>query len=156
MNILLLVAGLLVLFYAVARQLTSFRTLALITGLFLLIFTLADGFSFFWGVSFWLLYLLPTLLFGVSPLREQVLSRPLLARIRQVLPPMSETERDAIEAGSVWWESELFRGSLSATQQRQRGHRGARTRGPGRRPGTPACAGNRRNGWSDHCSRSLG
>jgi acyl-CoA dehydrogenase len=111
MNILLLVAGLLVLFYAVARQLTSFRTLALITGLFLLIFTLADGFSFFWGVSFWLLYLLPTLLFGVSPLREQVLSRPLLARIRQVLPPMSETERDAIEAGSVWWESELFRGS---------------------------------------------
>ena len=111
MNILILVAGVLALFYAVARQLTSFRTLALITGLFLLIYTLADGFSFFWGVLFWVLYLLPALLFGIQPLREQILSRPLLARIRQVLPPMSETERDAIEAGSVWWESELFRGS---------------------------------------------
>jgi hypothetical protein len=30
---------------------------------------------------------------------------------RKVLPQMSDTERDALEAGTVWWEGELFRGS---------------------------------------------
>ena len=74
MNILLLVAGLLALFYAVARQLTSFRTLAMITGILMLIYTLADGFSFFWGVLFWVSYLLPTILFGIASLREHILS----------------------------------------------------------------------------------
>jgi hypothetical protein len=29
---------------------------------------------------------------------------------RKVLPQMSDTERDALEAGTVWWEGELFRG----------------------------------------------
>ncbi|MCB1874842.1 MAG: acyl-CoA dehydrogenase [Chromatiales bacterium] len=47
---------------------------------------------------------------GISPLRRAILSRPLLERVRRLLPPMSQTERTAIEAGTVWWEAELFRG----------------------------------------------
>ena len=31
-----------------------------------------------------------------------------LAAFRKVLPPMSQTEREAIEAGTVWWDGELF------------------------------------------------
>ena len=46
----------------------------------------------------------------VRPLRRAVLSRPIFATYRRVLPQMSETERDALEAGTVWWEGELFRG----------------------------------------------
>ena len=46
----------------------------------------------------------------VRPLRRAVISRPLFATYRKVLPQMSETERDALEAGTVWWEGELFRG----------------------------------------------
>jgi acyl-CoA dehydrogenase len=30
---------------------------------------------------------------------------------RRLLPPMSSTERDALEAGTVWWEGELFTGN---------------------------------------------
>ena len=111
MNVLLMLGGLLVLTYVVARHQTSFRTLGLITGLFLLFFTLADGFSLFWGLTIWTVFLLPGLFQSLPELRMQFLSRPLLKRIRAVLPPMSETERDAIEAGSVWWEAELFRGA---------------------------------------------
>ena len=33
-----------------------------------------------------------------------------LAAFRKVMPPMSQTERDAIEAGTVWWDGELFSG----------------------------------------------
>ena len=29
---------------------------------------------------------------------------------RKVMPPMSHTEREALEAGSVWWDGELFSG----------------------------------------------
>ena len=47
---------------------------------------------------------------NVRALRHRLLSLPLLKYVRAVLPPMSETERTAIEAGTVWWEAELFRG----------------------------------------------
>ena len=43
-------------------------------------------------------------------LRRGLVSNPLLAAFRRVLPPMSQTEREAIDAGSVWWDGELFSG----------------------------------------------
>jgi acyl-CoA dehydrogenase len=46
----------------------------------------------------------------VRPLRRAVLSAPLLAAYKKILPQMSDTEREALEAGTVWWEGELFRG----------------------------------------------
>jgi acyl-CoA dehydrogenase len=48
-------------------------------------------------------------LFAIRPLRR-VISRPIFATYRKVLPQMSDTERDALEAGTVWWEGELFQG----------------------------------------------
>jgi acyl-CoA dehydrogenase len=111
MNILVLLGALSVLFYTIARHQVPFRTLALVSALFLVVYTLAGGFNLFWGLLFWTAFLLPAMLLGQPQLRLQWLSRPLLRRISKVLPPMSETERDAIEAGSVWWEAELFRGS---------------------------------------------
>ena len=50
------------------------------------------------------------LLFGLPPLRAAVLGRPLLGLMRTVLPGMSETERAALEAGTVWWDGALFSG----------------------------------------------
>ncbi|WP_306607350.1 acyl-CoA dehydrogenase [Azonexus sp.] len=46
----------------------------------------------------------------ISPIRRSLITRPIFSAYRKVLPQMSETERDALEAGSVWWEGELFRG----------------------------------------------
>ncbi|HQU81065.1 MAG TPA: acyl-CoA dehydrogenase [Azonexus sp.] len=46
----------------------------------------------------------------VRPLRRAVITRPIFSTYRKVLPQMSGTERDALEAGTVWWEGELFRG----------------------------------------------
>ena len=46
----------------------------------------------------------------VRPLRRRLISRKLLKWFRSVLPPISETEHDAIEAGSVWWDRELVTG----------------------------------------------
>ncbi|MGE5490306.1 MAG: acyl-CoA dehydrogenase [Actinomycetota bacterium] len=49
-------------------------------------------------------------LIGVRPIRRALLSRSLFSAYKKVLPQMSATERDALEAGTVWWEGELFRG----------------------------------------------
>jgi acyl-CoA dehydrogenase len=46
----------------------------------------------------------------VPALRRALVSNPLLAVFRRILPPMSATERDAIAAGTVWWDGELFSG----------------------------------------------
>ena len=62
----------------------------------------------------WIAISLPAVLalavLSVRPLRRRLLSRRLLAWFRSVLPPISETESSAIEAGSVWWDRELFTG----------------------------------------------
>ncbi len=50
-------------------------------------------------------------IFNVRSIRHKLVSTPLLKYVRAVLPPMSDTEREAIDAGTVWWEAELFRGA---------------------------------------------
>ncbi|QCI69459.1 acyl-CoA dehydrogenase [Phreatobacter stygius] len=44
-------------------------------------------------------------------IRMNVLSRPIFNWAKRAMPPISETERDAIEAGTVWWDGELFTGN---------------------------------------------
>jgi acyl-CoA dehydrogenase len=42
--------------------------------------------------------------------RQRNITRPLLKWVRSVLPGMSETEREALAAGSIWFDAELMRG----------------------------------------------
>ena len=67
--------------------------------------------SGFFGTALILIVLAVSVLFNVRPLRHRFVSLPVLKYVRAVLPPMSDTERDAIDAGTVWWEAELFRGA---------------------------------------------
>ena len=57
-----------------------------------------------------LLLISAVLVLGLPPLRRSLLSRPIFKTYKSILPQMSETERDALEAGTVWWEGELFQG----------------------------------------------
>ena len=43
-------------------------------------------------------------------LRRKLISDPILRLFRRVMPRMSQTEREALEAGTVWWDAELFSG----------------------------------------------
>src|SRR5262245_47719350 len=47
----------------------------------------------------------------VPPLRRYLITAPLLTWFRQASPRISPTEQAALNAGTVWWESELFRGN---------------------------------------------
>jgi acyl-CoA dehydrogenase len=56
------------------------------------------------------LFAIPALLLNVIPLRRALLSKPLFAVYRTMTPTLSETEKVALEAGTVGWEGELFSG----------------------------------------------
>ncbi|HEY2817451.1 MAG TPA: acyl-CoA dehydrogenase [Casimicrobiaceae bacterium] len=56
------------------------------------------------------LFAVAVLVLNVAALRRRLVSDRVLAVFRRVMPPMSQTERDAIEAGTVWWDAELFSG----------------------------------------------
>jgi acyl-CoA dehydrogenase len=49
-------------------------------------------------------------LFNIRPLRKAIISRPFLKAYMRMLPSMSQTEKEALEAGTVWWDGELFTG----------------------------------------------
>lgn len=47
---------------------------------------------------------------GVPQLRRRLVSGPMLRLFRKLLPPISATEQVALDAGTVWWEGDLFNG----------------------------------------------
>src|SRR5271169_2207180 len=50
------------------------------------------------------------LLLNLRPLRIRLITRPFMKKYRKLLPTMSATEREALDAGTVWWDGELFTG----------------------------------------------
>jgi acyl-CoA dehydrogenase len=50
------------------------------------------------------------LLFAVPSLRQRMVSKPVLSIMKRLMPPLSDTEKEAIDAGSVWWDGEIFSG----------------------------------------------
>ena len=65
-----------------------------------------------WGlleIAMWV----PAILFGalsIPALRKNLVVRPAFGAIKTILPPVSETESQALEAGTVGWDAELFSG----------------------------------------------
>ena len=50
------------------------------------------------------------LLFGIPVIRRTVISGTVLKIFRKILPQISATEQEAINAGTVWWDGDLFSG----------------------------------------------
>jgi len=48
--------------------------------------------------------------FAIKPLRRLLISNRLFSVYRKVMLRLSSTEREALEAGTVWWDAELFSG----------------------------------------------
>jgi acyl-CoA dehydrogenase len=62
------------------------------------------------GLVSWIIYLVIMPLLAVAPIRTSLISAKLFSHFGQQLPAMSSTEQQALAAGTVWWEAELFRG----------------------------------------------
>lgn len=58
----------------------------------------------------WLVLLVVGFFYLSNDTRKQKLTLPLYKFFQRVLPPINRTEAEALEAGDVWWEAELFQG----------------------------------------------
>ena len=70
----------------------------------------ARSFPTWLALALAVVFVLVAIPLNLPPLRRRLISDAVLAAFRKVLPPMSQTEREAIEAGTVWWDGELFSG----------------------------------------------
>ena len=50
------------------------------------------------------------LVFGLPPIRRALVSGIAMKQMAKVLPRLGETERIALDAGTVWWDGDLFAG----------------------------------------------
>lgn len=82
----------------------------LVPPVLLLSLQLAGLLSLPFAAPMWLTYAVALLLYSQPDLRRRQLSLPLLKTFRKVMPAMSDTEKEALNAGSVWWDGELFSG----------------------------------------------
>ncbi|MGN8160154.1 acyl-CoA dehydrogenase [Salinisphaera sp. RV14] len=62
------------------------------------------------AIVLWALFIVVFGALHISAIRKPYLTRPALQLFRRVLPTLSATERTALDAGTVWWEGELFSG----------------------------------------------
>ncbi|MGB2078437.1 MAG: acyl-CoA dehydrogenase FadE [Vibrio sp.] len=75
-------------------------------GLTLLIQIGAGNFS----LGVFVAFLVVAAVIVIAPIRQAIFTKPAFKAFAKVLPEMSQTEKEAIEAGTVWWEAELFKG----------------------------------------------
>ncbi|MBO1270220.1 acyl-CoA dehydrogenase FadE [Shewanella sp. 4t3-1-2LB] len=107
MTTLLWIIALLLILGAAAYLRVSLMTATLAAAATLLIGNLTG----IMGAWAWVVFLVIALPLNISPFRQSVITRPLLKLYRGIMPEMSSTEKDAIEAGTTWWEADLFAGS---------------------------------------------
>src|SRR5580693_1683470 len=100
------VAAVLFLAYRRLSLLAFTATFTVLLGAYTLLGAPAGIWKGFLGVLLAALWLL-----NVRPLRKALITRPFMKTYLKLLPAMSQTEKEALEAGTVWWDGELFTGA---------------------------------------------
>lgn len=101
--------GCFTLFILLAVFRARFIVWALVFGAFLLELTLAGNLHWTLGLM-WPVYGAIVALGFLPMLRRKLISEKVFHFFKKSLPPVSDTEREAIAAGDIWWEAEMFRG----------------------------------------------
>ena len=58
----------------------------------------------------WFAFIAAAVLANVKSVRQSLLTGPIFKIYKKLLPQMSQTEQEALEAGTVWWDGDLFSG----------------------------------------------
>lgn len=75
---------------------------------------IATGLEVFGSLTLTVLWAIAAVLLvplNLGFVRKSLLTKPILTTFRKIMPEMSQTEKDAIDAGTVWWDGEIFRGA---------------------------------------------
>ena len=61
-------------------------------------------------VFLWIVFLLIAIPVNITSIRRRLISDKIFPIIKKAIPKISQTEKDALEAGTVWWDGDLFSG----------------------------------------------
>ncbi|MFD1436765.1 acyl-CoA dehydrogenase [Acinetobacter terrae] len=64
-----------------------------------------------WSLIFGIPLILISLVVMIEPLRMALITKPAYKALANAMPTMSPTEREALDAGTSWWEKDLFMGA---------------------------------------------
>ncbi|WP_047243362.1 acyl-CoA dehydrogenase [Chromobacterium subtsugae] len=62
------------------------------------------------SVAVWAVFAVVAAVLNIVPLRRAVFTGPVFGIFKKITPAMSQTEQEAINAGTVWWDRDLFSG----------------------------------------------
>lgn len=66
--------------------------------------------SFAQNALLWIIFAALIIPLNVKKLRRNLFSKAVYKAMKKIMPTISQTEREALDAGDVWWEAELFSG----------------------------------------------
>jgi acyl-CoA dehydrogenase len=101
-----LILGIAVLAYIRAGLLNS----CIAVGVYLLAMTVFSSAHWIVYLVIWAVFLGIAIPLNITDWRRTAISKPLFKWFKTVLPPLSDTEQEALDAGTVWWDGELFSG----------------------------------------------
>ena len=89
----------------------AYKQYALTTSVAVLTITMILG-TLLGGVGLlgWFLFAIVSVPLAYKPFRMKFLTTKILAFYKSVTPELSDTEQEAIDAGTVWWDGDLFTG----------------------------------------------
>jgi acyl-CoA dehydrogenase len=113
-TLILVVISLVVFAFLAVREapLWQWGLAAVVIGLLAGIDFTPTGAAYGLGFGSWLLLVFGAilLLLAIAPLRKAVLTTPVYGAVKTILPKVSRTEQEALDAGTVGWDAELFSG----------------------------------------------
>jgi alkylation response protein AidB-like acyl-CoA dehydrogenase len=105
----------LILLFAVIGATAYYRVSAIvwapIIAVTLFFLTTFAGLPMWLSIPAWVILAVAAATFLSSGFREKLFMRKTFALFKKLLPPISQTEQEALDAGDVWWEGDLFRGT---------------------------------------------
>ncbi|MDX2220333.1 MAG: acyl-CoA dehydrogenase [Burkholderiales bacterium] len=110
MTTLLTVVALLGLIWALAFHSASAIAWTIVLGAGLITGTLIGAFGWISAPLLWTAFAIFAVIINMSALRRSLITAPIFRIYKKILPQMSDTEREALEAGTVWWDGDLFTG----------------------------------------------
>jgi acyl-CoA dehydrogenase len=106
LEVAILLAVVLSLTYAYVTVVVWTTTIAVV----LVLMTVFGSLGFVALTIFWLFFLAAAAFANLNQQRLRYFTHPLLKKLQKTMPSISPTEREAIDAGDVWWEKDLFCG----------------------------------------------
>ena len=110
MTILFSVVVAIAIVWALAYHAVSAAVWSVVVGAGLLALTFGGALTGIFAVIVWAAFIAFAVISNLKSLRQSLVTAPIFKVYKKLLPQMSQTEREALDAGTVWWDGDLFSG----------------------------------------------